>query len=59
MKRFILLSSLVGFTGFFLQLYFTVNAKLIEGHSLIYALNYFLSFFTVITNLAVAFLLLC
>ncbi|MCC2679189.1 MAG: hypothetical protein K0R29_1765 [Pseudobdellovibrio sp.] len=56
-NKFIFLSSLIGFFGFFIQMYFTVNRKLEEGFSLFYSLNHFLSYFTIIINLTLSLLL--
>ncbi len=56
-NKFIFLSSLIGFLGFSIQLYFSVTRKLDEGFSLLYALNHFLSYFTIIINLSLSVLL--
>src|SRR4051812_45697535 len=56
-NKFIFFSSLVGFLGFFLQMYFTMTYKMNQGYTFLYSLNYFMSFFTIITNLTLAILL--
>jgi hypothetical protein len=54
----VLLAAIVGLTGFLMQMFFTLNAKLSEGHSLLYSLNYFFSFFTIIINFFLCLFLL-
>lgn len=56
-NKFIFLSSLIGFAGFAIQMYFTVTRKLDEGFSLMYSLNHFLSYFTILVNLTLSALL--
>lgn len=56
-NKFVFISSLIGFLGFSIQMYFSVTRKLDEGFSLFYSLNHFLSYFTIIINLSFSMLL--
>lgn len=58
MSRILLpLSLILGFVGVGVQGYFTINKKLSEGFDLIYSINHFYSYFTIITNSLVTFVL--
>lgn len=58
-NKLIFISSIVGFFAFFVQMNITLTKKMSEGFSLIYSLNHYLSYFTIIINLALATFLFC
>lgn len=55
---FLKLTALMGSLGVSTQFYFTLMRKLSEGHSVLYAINHFYSYFTIITNTALAVFLI-
>lgn len=54
---FIFTTAIAGFSGVGIQFYFTLMRKLAEGHSVLYSVNHFYSYFTIITNTLLAVLL--
>lgn len=49
-KVFRIKTAILGFLGIVIQGYFTITRRLEEGHSFIYGLNYYFTYFTVIVN---------
>ena len=56
-NKLVFISSIIGFVAFFVQMNITLTRKMGEGFSFLYSLNHYLSYFTIIINLAVAVLL--
>ncbi len=54
----ILFSGILGFLSVWVQFYFSLIRRLAEGHSVLYGINYFFSYFTVIINISVSVLLM-
>lgn len=50
----ILITSIFGFMALVIQFYFSFNRHMVEGRSVIYAVNHFFSYFTILTNTIVA-----
>lgn len=50
-------TAILGFTGVGIQFYYTLMRKLAEGHSVLYSINHFYSYFTIIINTLLALLL--
>lgn len=59
MKILVLLTSVLGFIGLAIQFYFSIPRRLAQGHSIAYAVNYYFSYFTILTNTFIAILLFC
>ncbi|MGZ3692456.1 MAG: Pr6Pr family membrane protein [Pseudobdellovibrio sp.] len=57
-KALILLTSVLGFAALIIQMISSVERKLEQGFSLLYALNHYFSYFTIIINSTVAVLFL-
>lgn len=51
------LTALLGFVGLLIQGCFSVSRRLEQGHSFVYGLQHFFSYFSILTNLSVAVLL--
>ncbi|MBY0554952.1 Pr6Pr family membrane protein [bacterium] len=49
-RIFRLKTAMLGFLGIVIQGYYTITRRLEEGHSFVYGLNYYFTYFTVIVN---------
>lgn len=56
-KLVISTTSILGFLAIIIQFYYSFNRHMEEGRSVIYAVNHFFSYFTILTNTIVAMLL--
>lgn len=50
-------TALLGFIGLLIQGFFSIGRRLEQGHSFVYGLQHFFSYFSILTNLSVAVLL--
>lgn len=50
-------TALLGFVGLAIQGFFSISRRLEQGHSFLYGLQHFFSYFSILTNLSVAVLL--
>jgi hypothetical protein len=56
-NRLIFIVSVIGFVAYFVQMYFTLSKKFAEGFLFLYSFNHYMSYFTIIINLSLSFLL--
>ena len=57
-RKIALIIGILGFAAIIIQMYFSVSRNLENGKTIVYALNHYFSYFTILTNTALAVLLL-